>query len=200
MSNQFLRAMPRYHRHRQVSALQISTVVPTPRGVLLGFVEQGYAPHEVDDDWYEQHEPQPGGYLVCYPDGSLTYSRKEVFEDRYRLITHGVGSIDLQIFSPAALDVLNERLRQIHAEGWTPEHDDKHDCGDMARAAAGYASAAADAAEGFETKLPRPPWPWDLKWWKPGPARRMLVKAAALLLAEIERLDRKAAKEACDAS
>jgi hypothetical protein len=35
-------------------------------------------------------------------------------------------------------------------------------------------------------------WPWDLKWWKPTTPRRDLVKAAALIVAEIERLDRAA--------
>lgn len=33
-------------------------------------------------------------------------------------------------------------------------------------------------------------WPWDARSWKPGDARRNLVKAGALILAEIERLDR----------
>ncbi|WP_110636311.1 hypothetical protein [Salinicola salarius] len=32
----------------------------------------------------------------------------------------------------ALLDVFNERQRQIDAEGWTPEHDDKHDKGELA--------------------------------------------------------------------
>lgn len=33
-------------------------------------------------------------------------------------------------------------------------------------------------------------WPWDESWWKPTNRRRDLVKAGALILAEIERLDR----------
>jgi hypothetical protein len=37
-------------------------------------------------------------------------------------------------------------------------------------------------------------WPWDRKWWKPKDRRRDLVRAGALILAEIERLDRAAAK------
>jgi hypothetical protein len=35
-------------------------------------------------------------------------------------------------------------------------------------------------------------WPWDASWWKPASNRRNLVKAGALILAEIERLDRAA--------
>lgn len=33
-------------------------------------------------------------------------------------------------------------------------------------------------------------WPWDERWWKPEGGRRDLVKAGALIIAEIERLDR----------
>ncbi|MFF6478997.1 hypothetical protein ACET4O_30975, partial [Pseudomonas aeruginosa] len=35
----------------------------------------------------------------------------------------------------AWIDVQEERRRQITAEGWTPEHDDEHSHGQMARAA-----------------------------------------------------------------
>ncbi|HCF3475434.1 TPA: hypothetical protein ACHSVP_002604 [Pseudomonas aeruginosa] len=38
-------------------------------------------------------------------------------------------------------------------------------------------------------------WPWDEQWWKPSTARRDLVKACALALAEIERLDRATATQ-----
>ena len=98
----------------------------------------------------------------------------------------------------AARDVLAERQRQISAEGWTPEHDDEHDDGTLSGAAAGYSIAAADLihpqsqGDGGYGPLAHPPgWPndWD---FKPADARRMLVKSGALILAEIERLDRAA--------
>lgn len=89
----------------------------------------------------------------------------------------------------AAQDVLAERRRQIEAEGWTPEHDDAHADGGLAHAAGCYAKRAA-----FPELNRHPPmtWPWEARWWKPGDRRRMLVKAGALILAEIERLDRAA--------
>jgi hypothetical protein len=45
---------------------------------------------------------------------------------------------------------------------------------------------------GAGRSYPRPPqqWPWLSKWWKPKDRRRDLVRAAALVIAEIERLDR----------
>ena len=91
----------------------------------------------------------------------------------------------------AVLDVLAERRRQIEAEGWTPEHDDEHSAGEMAKAAACYALVSA----GFNPDATITVWPWHRRWWKPSDKRCNLVKAAALILAEIERLDRMAAEK-----
>ncbi|MCO2500450.1 hypothetical protein FA334_31165 [Pseudomonas aeruginosa] len=91
----------------------------------------------------------------------------------------------------AWLDVQAERRRQITAEGWTPEHDDEHSHGQMARAAACYALAGSSAPnDGTAALLVSLAWPWDEQWWKPTTPRRDLVKACALAQAEIERLDR----------
>jgi hypothetical protein len=77
-----------------------------------------------------------------------------------------------------------ERQRQIEAEGWTPEHDDEHDDGQLAKAASCYASPPDCTNRHFD-------WPWAMEWWKPSEDRRReLIKAAALIVAEIERLDR----------
>lgn len=111
--------------------------------------------------------------------------------------------------SKAVQDVLIERNRQVAVEGWTPQHDDEHDPGTLAAAGSAYALAAADrlcpysqgdggfdasAHGGLHDELP-PMWPdeWGMKWWKPDTPRRMLVEAAALMLSEIEKIDRKEA-------
>ncbi|WP_038769585.1 hypothetical protein [Burkholderia pseudomallei] len=86
----------------------------------------------------------------------------------------------------AARDVLIERRRQIEQEGWTPEHDDK--CGDLEISCAAGCYAMYTLA--YPAGDPPPPWPWATDWWKPTTQRRNLVKAAALILAELERLDR----------
>lgn len=91
----------------------------------------------------------------------------------------------------AARDVLAERQRQISAEGWTPEQDDRYTHGDMASAAACYANQGRYHFP--EPGKPGPNWPWAAEWWKPSTYRRNLEKAGALILAEIERLDRAAA-------
>ena len=87
----------------------------------------------------------------------------------------------------AARDVLAERRRQIEAEGWTPEHDDEYTRFELARAGACYAEYGNWPAH---SEVPPNSWPWPAAWWKPSDYRRNLVKAAALILAEIERLDR----------
>lgn len=92
----------------------------------------------------------------------------------------------------AWLDVQAERRRQIEAEGWTPEHDDEHDTGALASAAGCYAMFSLAYPAGDPSRF----WPWDKSWWKPSPdGRRNMVKAGALILAEIERLDRAAASQ-----
>lgn len=107
--------------------------------------------------------------------------------------------------SLALADIREERCRQMHAEGWTTEHDDGHRNGELALAAACYAMKAADdrplqasVSVNFAGRwqpsgtffISTLLWPWDVKWWKPRDRRSSLVKAAALLVAEIERLDR----------
>lgn len=89
---------------------------------------------------------------------------------------------------PAITDVIAERLRQIGDEGWTAEHDDEHGDGSMAIAAACYALPPG-MRQMTEMSCPWG-WPWSPEWWKPKDRRKDLVRAAALLLAEIERMDR----------
>jgi hypothetical protein len=86
-----------------------------------------------------------------------------------------------------------ERQRQITAEGWTPEHDDTHTKGELAFAAACYVNdAAEEIRSGQPSHKPRqmPPmaWPWAEEWWKPKSVLSRLVRAGALIAAEIDRL------------
>lgn len=92
----------------------------------------------------------------------------------------------------AERDVLAERSRQVEGEGWTPEHDDEHADGGLAKAAATYAMHGSGTNADWLLSYW---WPWDALWWKPMDQRRSLVKAGALILAEIERLDRAAIAE-----
>lgn len=95
--------------------------------------------------------------------------------------------------SDALRDVAAERRRQIEAEGWTPERDDGHGDHSMAIAAACYALADVRAALAVQTVHVDDLWQWtgwSSSWFKPKDKRRNMIRAAALLLAEIERMDR----------
>jgi hypothetical protein len=82
-----------------------------------------------------------------------------------------------------------ERQRQMDVEGWTPEHDDEHNEFQLANAAEAYLVAYTNELNKTES-IPYS-WPWDSSWWKPSsdPIRN-LVKAGALIAAEIDRLQR----------
>lgn len=109
------------------------------------------------------------------------------------------GDTMLQI-TRAMHDTIHERFRQVMAEGWTLEHDDEHDSGDLSAAAVCYAANACSVLhpqdglgiEDIEKFWMH--WPWDPTSWKPKSPREDLVRATALLIAEIEKLDRLEAK------
>lgn len=91
--------------------------------------------------------------------------------------------------------ITEERNRQIAEEGWSPEHDDEHINHEIAIAAVCYAlpEEVHYPDMGIWVTERDEMWPWDLKWWKPSPNDRVreLVKAGALIAAEIDRLQRK---------
>lgn len=86
------------------------------------------------------------------------------------------------LLSSAFRDVVKERHRQQVVKGFSAEQDDTYTCGELAAAAISYIEPVE--AESY--------WPvdWHDDSFKPSDNRRNLVKAAALLIAEIERLDR----------
>lgn len=90
--------------------------------------------------------------------------------------------------SQAVFDVLAERARQIKEKGYSAESDDTYTTYELPRAAVCYAMNAAGIPRARVTLY----WPFGPTTFKPDSPRRDLVRAAALLLAEIDRLDRAA--------
>ncbi len=88
----------------------------------------------------------------------------------------------------AQYDVAAERYRQYEVEGFQEDRDDKYIDGELAKAAAAF------ALSGWMQKADITVWPrsWARSWFKTKNYRRSLVKAGALILAEIERVDRAA--------
>ncbi len=98
--------------------------------------------------------------------------------------------------------IARERQRQIEKLDWTPEHDDEHEGGELAMAAACYASPdRIYVQQGFAAGLAFvDPFPWGpsadarpyngnvLKSPTDAQRLRLLEKAGALIAAEIDRL------------
>lgn len=80
--------------------------------------------------------------------------------------------------------IATERRRQIEEEGWTPEHDAQHINGELSTAAAYYSYPCQDPSFLY-------PGSWSREWMKrkgfPIPTDRDLIKAGALIAAELDR-------------
>lgn len=81
-------------------------------------------------------------------------------------------------------EVFQERLRQVKGESYSPEHERPLDDGDLAMAAAALAVQSTGQGSGADIL-------WPIKSLMPTyPTRRArLIVAAALILAEIDRID-----------
>lgn len=95
----------------------------------------------------------------------------------------------------AARDVLAERRRQIDEEGYEHKHDDEHVSGEIAAYAAFFAMPpaarkwpATETGYGSTFGTAIVPDGWAIP--DEGDRRHELLKAGALILAEIERIDR----------
>lgn len=89
--------------------------------------------------------------------------------------------------------IVDERIRQVEQEGYTFEHDDSHGAGELAMAAMCYAMLPMWRP----AEMAPLGWPWSnlepMDGFKPTPDDRIreLVKAGGLIVAEIERLQRR---------
>lgn len=85
--------------------------------------------------------------------------------------------------------IAEERQRQIDAEGYSASYDSNHSAQQLAMAAACYATPPHHRLYREPRSTPAL-WPWNDYNWKPTPDDRVreLVKAGALIAAEIDRL------------
>lgn len=110
--------------------------------------------------------------------------------------------------------IAKERSRQYSEKGWNTEHDDEHSQGELAMAACCYAAPELllVADKRADAVIYSDPWPWankydkrfsygtnkiDLANYRPDPKSYtqperidLLIKAGALIAAEIDRLQR----------
>lgn len=143
---------------------------------------------------------------ASHPRAVVLYLRKEPDDCDIRAIQEALREprqsymAGAPLLSAAAQDVLAERNRQVNAEGYDTSHDDMATNGQMAVAAGYYALICGWPHERDISLITggRQPqyWPWAAEYWKPTTSRRNLIKAGALIIAEVERLDRAAAQQA----
>jgi hypothetical protein len=105
---------------------------------------------------------------------------------------------------PSGAEMIHrERERQISKERFDADHDDDHRDNEIVRAATAYLvhyvqrgwklDAQDDClAREYRTDRPNEFWPWSREDWKPKGAIEDLVRAGALIAAEIDRLQREA--------
>lgn len=101
-----------------------------------------------------------------------------------------------QEFLSAALELPGSTLRDIAAERArqpSADVDDKYTPGELAEAGASLALCAYDFCKPLHQRPSNPPcwWPWSRSKWKARPTREALVRAAALIAAEIDAYDRR---------
>lgn len=92
--------------------------------------------------------------------------------------------LQLSAVTPGAGLIAAERSRQVLDEKFDSDRDARYAEGELVRAAicyAGYPDIDSDPP-------PNGLWPWSPEWWKPTNRLRDLVKAGALIGAEIDRL------------
>jgi hypothetical protein len=90
-----------------------------------------------------------------------------------------------------AMLIAAERARQVADEGWTTAHDDAHANGEILRAAHAYFAVVLNPARA--EMIGAVIWPWSPREFKPvADSICNLVKAGALIAAEIDRLKRAA--------
>ncbi len=94
--------------------------------------------------------------------------------------------------------IMAERQRQISGEGFSSSHDDNWLDGEMVDAAMCYLYARNDRRKSVRDENGFWLWPWATEWFKPGDYKRNLVKAGALIAADLDRVIRLEQQETTD--
>lgn len=86
--------------------------------------------------------------------------------------------------------ITRERYRQIGEEGYNAEHDERLEPGALAMAAAVYIMGACSGMRGGEERSGEVMicWPFETAAYNPKDPLRDLVRAGALVAAEIDRI------------
>jgi len=133
----------------------------------------------VPDGWISRRNGRRAALLPHRPPGpgssSWELSKKRGWDAPLPVFANAPGA------SPATIDVVLERQRQQLEEGYDAAHDGQYTGSQLARAAACYALKSAGLAIMY--------WPWPNAPIKDCGRRESLIKAGALILAQLDTLD-----------
>ncbi|MBH9098894.1 hypothetical protein I5K32_15650 [Pseudomonas aeruginosa] len=149
-----------------------------------------------EQDAFEEWATNQGMNMQCHPMHWLfldakTNSARQGWKAALKYIRAQIAAAPGKEVPQAWLDVQAERRRQVEVEGYHGFRDNHYISYELSKAARAYIEVSWHALSGgLPCKKPES-WPWmaGFKW---SDGRTMLVKACALALAEIERLDRAA--------
>ncbi|MBF2946151.1 hypothetical protein HKT30_01670 [Pseudomonas aeruginosa] len=143
------------------------------------------------ETWVTKHG-KPAPWSTAVEITALATNMPNDERDRLLALDDDVDAQAQHSVPRAWLDVQAERRRQVEVEGYHVFRDSHYISYELSKAARAYIEVSWHALSGgLPCKQPES-WPWMAGFtWSDG--RTMLVKACALTLAEIERLDRAAA-------
>lgn len=160
----------------------------------------GYFYREQQPDAARQPVGEPVAWMthhdepMLFPTAAEAAAYCEDDEQPVPLFRSPAQAVDLRTGIKA---IAAERERQLQAEGFTRDGDQQYRRGELARAATAYVQLAAmDLEAGTRNHIawrePAAVWPWAPEWWKPVDTRRDLVRAGALIAAQIDAIDSQA--------
>lgn len=122
---------------------------------------------------------------LCGAQGPRSYN----YQDK------AMESWDKSYYSVGCSLIRDERKRQIDDEMYSEDHDTLHQYGELLDAAICYCLTEYNDYGLFERpihveKLINVIWPWGQEYWKPKDKLRNLIRAGALIAAELDRLNR----------
>jgi hypothetical protein len=162
---------------------------------------RSYSGDRIESEWWMPFPAPPGVFVEEKKCKNHRWCYKEGYEGvqcdwcgEHKEAT--MATVETVIEMSGVDLIAAERRRQVVFEGWTPEHDDDHEYGELA------IEAACLAVDGTDAIIDHPEWdenqqtdPWGLVEKHRNNRVRQLVIAGALLAAEIDRQQRLAVKK-----
>jgi len=166
--------------------------VLTDYGYTYSMTEGGWISADFATVVSQNRCPYQGQIMQFTPD------REELHEKNItKLINAGLAECKDKPLTGVEL-IAKERKRQIDVEGFSAEHDDELINDELSNAAACYALSPEYLAMNVDDggSLLHTVFPFNMEWYKQtmGDRKRDLVKAGALVAAELDRLNRMEAK------